>query len=876
MEEVPRAERTGLLLSSDKRTNTLLPGDSLGREILSEESDTYLDTSHTPSPPPSTNTPAPKKPPIVDHVTNQHASLNLPQDESTTTSPAHMDDHNPTHMDDHTHYNGSDTLELEEDETLFNELMSSSSEASLKKAKYSYTDLDWGNRSLDSDLAPNGKKLSNSSPTLSSRVSQQEGDSNGTVEPHLVPEGRSSRGNSIDDEASTPRASPYTSPANIRRWSVRKRRSYDSNDPDESITPMASPYVRRNKSAIVHGTSPNINHNSDHVLTSPVLEPPTPFRSPAVHEPLQSHPEELESSLSSGQNKSVTRPAISQDTEISKSDSDIIEFTPDMSVVGPDDVTITPSDNTLKAKTLPPDAELSSNSIPVAMPLKTDSSPVRRSQSFSSNSKLRILQPHHLREGSLSTDNSPLPSPIFKSKKNKTKDSKLRPQSGSKRHHSPLNRSSPAPPVAVVGLVGTTRTEPNLQDLPLVHVDSSREGTPTLMASGEGGSIILPPPVEFEGSPDIVDPSGNNVEPPITKYGDEDPPRGEGSEDRSILSFLRIRTKRGSRSSTPGSEASPLNDRRLEHDEVNSPVVQTPTTPLTPLAAPLPEPSPVAKTMATPILTPAETNPSDMYSFDEMLQSYDRYANETGKTARSKRLKAEEQTILLNSPDIQRKKEKKKKKKKKRHGHTVALIDSETLKEVRKMTEEDQEGNKPSRKSSDSKVHQLAREYSQRIKERTKYFKRTSTIVVEEPTTPEPTESVKPDWLMQLKEKRRVRSASVEDSLDRVGEEETTSSSSTVASSDNLATSTTEPHPPVSNQVEIEVEGVTTQKTEKDVKRHAHTLGRVGGDMWLADGDNQDLEDVGKEGEGRHKVGRLKGWVRSFAAKFGKKEGTTL
>ena len=660
----------------------------------------------------------------------------------------------------HTYYDQDDNV-TDEQEILFNKLMDSSLDQNTLSSKTS------------SEPYLNNSSLS---PTPLSQSS---------VELNIsLPREHANGQESTDDEGSTPRASPSSSPTSIRRWSMTKRLSYDINDPEDPMTPKASPYIQRHQSRHASSNHVPVSFDAPIALKSPILCPSDELGQDNLHRPTI-------------QDTAIPDPTV-QDTAIPDLVESEIRTGRGMSTAAP----------TSERKTLPPNMRLHSDSgsvhsIPdassksVTTPTMTS---VKRSHSFGNSTKVYI---GHRRDGSLSTDNSPLPSPIFKTKKNKRKDVRYRsPIPGMKRNHN--SQSSPSlRPVAMMGLVSSTRAAPELEDIPVISIDS--------LASDRAGcrrSIILPPPAGFEGLDVDKDTMSEGIKEPEQVC----PPSSDTTEneDKSLLSFFRLKPKKGSRSSTPNE----LNaeDRKLEPDNA-SPVPVTPTIPS------------------------VESNPNDMLSFDEMLQTYDQYATETGQTTRSARVVAE---TLANPSPPSSLPETKKTKKKKRHGHTVANIDEEVMKEVKKLAEKEKE----------SRVRQLAREYSQKIKDRNR--SRFSILFREVETTVTATELNKPDWLEQLKEKKRSRTQLFNAEYQDGGHR----------NFDNITSGNTVAYPhPQSNDIISSSHGMD----QVDTRKKAHTLDRL-------ESDHSELYTE----EGDEKRGRFKGWVKSLAAKFVKKEGTTL
>lgn len=788
----------------------------------------------------------------IDHMTGHVTSDPNPVEPSTSTELHPLSDV----LDDHTHNKDGHThnkpqVLTEEAESLFNDLMTSLPAASLDK-KISYTDLDWGDPASRSNSFSKEPETPPNDPVWSHGRTDSD---TRTISEYA------SRGSSVD-EGSTPRASPYTSPSSIRRWSVRKRRSYDYSDPDEVTTPKSSPYIRRHNSARVKCSSHTSSPGSDQVFSLPVLDPPTQFRN---IETLGPSPDELlETSELDREGVTTTYP----DYEDKEAEVSLLEE----ETSNPTPVTTMTAKNCSKKNgersrpnTLPPDIPFHSNDTLNPIPIEPhststadlhslskkphSSSMVKRSHSFGNNKHLLVI---HKREGSLSTDNSPLPSPKFRG--NQSDKHQRSPNSASDITNHQRTKGSPAPSSPVImSLMAAQRVEQRSPDIPLIHVDPSiavdLEGVASSPGAASTHSLILPPPLEFKGSPDHQERSASRA----SSTGRDDDEHRTEKEERSFFSYFRIKhSKRGSRSATPSDLT--REDKRVEFSasvDISTEVRE------------------IAPVEQAHILSSS----SDMMSFDEALESYDQYASQTGKTARStKHSKVAKEAIIVapsppppsSSPSTQERgkkdeKKKKSKKKKKRHGYTVANIDSNTMKEVQRDLARKEEA----RKTSDSHVQQLAREYSQRIKDRNKLHKKYSTVfeessaavaVGEDPGTPEPG---RPEWLTQLSEKRRMRSADdiLED--DFFEEDECSSIGSNGA---DLGEPRPLPRPQSDDDIPASFAQLRIENGNRT--RQRHTLGGVNHHrVWVE-------EEV--------KTGRLKGWVRSLAAKFVKKEGTTL
>ena len=228
-------------------------------------------------------------------------------------------------------------------------------------------------------------------------------------------------------------------------------------------------------------------------------------------------------------------------------------------------------------------------------------------------------------------------------------------------------------------------------------------------------------------------------------------------------------------------------------------------------------------------------NPDEELSFDEVLESLDLYASTTGKTAKKQ---AKEQKIQHRSPSIPRKE---KKKKDRKRSMTVASIDTTTIiaaKEAMKihtsLTPEP-----PERRNS--KVQQLAREYSKRIKEIQKgsLFKRFSSVR-EEP--PEQTE--RPYWLKELQKRRSPEDGRESDVNCTLQTNEQNGAGCTV-------------------HAENYTSGLTRHYSPEDSQSLQHTQSEATN---ISEDQNNATDPVEHPGKGR-----LKGWVKSIVAKYGNK-----
>ena len=135
---------------------------------------------------------------------------------------------------------------------------------------------------------------------------------------------------------------------------------------------------------------------------------------------------------------------------------------------------------------------------------------------------------------------------------------------------------------------------------------------------------------------------------------------------------------------------------------------------------------------------PTNGNPDEQLSFAEALQSMDHYAVATGTTARSGRIRSV-------SPPPPTKKERRKRE---NRWKTISSISSDTIEAISRTS---RAGTEPEKlKTRNTKVSQLARAYSKRIKE--KRIGRTLSVVEDEGNESDHGE---PLWLNELKQRRK-------------------------------------------------------------------------------------------------------------------------
>lgn len=152
---------------------------------------------------------------------------------------------------------------------------------------------------------------------------------------------------------------------------------------------------------------------------------------------------------------------------------------------------------------------------------------------------------------------------------------------------------------------------------------------------------------------------------------------------------------------------------------------------------------------------PIKGNPNEELSFDEVLRSYDHYASVTGKTTKTK---SKEKRQRSQSPNISKKEVKRKDRKR---SMTVANIDAATVRAARETVVSHASATPDPPRRRVSRVQQLAREYSRKIKDHQKssWLKRFSTVTEE---SPEEEPKQEPGWLKDLRERKRSEGSSQE------------------------------------------------------------------------------------------------------------------
>ena len=327
---------------------------------------------------------------------------------------------------------------------------------------------------------------------------------------------------------------------------------------------------------------------------------------------------------------------------------------------------------------------------------------VVRSHSFGGDRKKRAVHGH---QESRSTETTPQSTPVLKRNGNSSNERVSYSHSGT----ISINQEDVE---AVHSNLGNVEL-----DLKAVQVDSPYEYD--LSSNENQSSTILPPPVEFmdEDKQLTCDhPGVKQHETPSIGYELDSP---KGSVNNLVNNHIDV-------------VSSKEDQEQLPKDTVEESLTQAGGT--------------------VTVITPYQSNPEEMMSFDEVLASFDNYASTTGKTTKSSKHLVK---LRSRSPEAKRRKEKKKKR-----SQTVAGIDADTMNQVKEeLARRSQSKPSSPQQTSDSNVHQLAREYSRKVKDhqRSRIFKRFSTVV-EEPSMPEisRTGRTEPHWLQQLKERKKT------------------------------------------------------------------------------------------------------------------------
>ena len=260
--------------------------------------------------------------------------------------------------------------------------------------------------------------------------------------------------------------------------------------------------------------------------------------------------------------------------------------------------------------------------------------------------------------------------------------------------------------------------------------------------------------------------------------------------------------------------------------------------------------------ISTSLDVPFSGNPNEKLSFDEVLQSYDHYASATGKTTRTN---AKERKKRSRSPSMPKRE---KRKKDRKRSMTVATIDKETVLAAKEaMISRTAATPEPQRRRL-SKVQQLAREYSRRIKEQGGWFKRFSTVVEESPDEEAP--EVEPDWLKELR-KRRKSAGSSQDQDDHTPP---------LAKEDELGLSLVPPNrPPVQSDDTQKASAIGgLDPKESSMALLGQYADNHGSSKHLPRSQSTDYEldrIATPDPFELQRKGGLKGWVKSIVMKFG-------
>lgn len=236
-------------------------------------------------------------------------------------------------------------------------------------------------------------------------------------------------------------------------------------------------------------------------------------------------------------------------------------------------------------------------------------------------------------------------------------------------------------------------------------------------------------------------------------------------------------------------------------------------------------------------------NPHEKLSFDEVLKSLDHYAFTTGKTARTQ---GKEKRRQHRSPSIPRKE---KRKKDRKRSMTVASIDTSTIIAAKEAIKVPTSLTPEPPERRNSKVQQLAREYSKRIKDIQKggLFKRFSSVREEPPELAE-----KPYWLREL-HKRRSQEDSTENEVNvtQLPNEQNGAGCPEHVENHNMVCDT---------QKARSLGGYYAPKDSPTLQRTQSDAANLSPDLTTA------IDPVELAGKGR-----LKGWVKSIVAKYGTK-----
>ena len=559
----------------------------------------------------------------------------------------------------------------EDEESLFNELMDSSSGIVVQIPSVG--------KSKSSTLSRGDAEVLKS---LLKQASSQESDEDFALNESetLLPPREFS---SPDPQDETPKASPFL----MRRWTVQGKTSpVEPENEDTSTTPKASPYIRRHTTPSTRGHSSASSAEDIPII----IEPPSLFRNISRSSSVRS------------MNMATEVPILPAPLQFSEKEAA----------------------NT-QAQSLEAEGKVA---------LSVTSSLTRR-HSYSSEHNRKILV---ARGGTKSTGTSPSASPGVGSKKQdkegSTLDSPISSTLSVLQRHDSFDQSLPQQrhSISMVGLVSTTRSDLSLEDMPSVCPQLS---PPEAQANPVEISVKLQPcPVEHVTNRDLQSRLAPPRNSPTAKAkfstaeekGEQSPSREKKDHDspRSLFRFYRHKKAKPSLASSE----SLLNPSK-EAESENSPAA----------------------------VAPYEGNPEERLSFDEILSSFDQYASATGKTTKTK------PRIRRPSPVLSSKT--KKEKKRRRRSNTVANVDADTIKLVRASLAAQNEV-RPSPRPRSGTVQHLTKQYSRLIQEQQKskvVIKRHATIA--EKPLENPSTEHEPEWLHQLKQRKRTKSQSSQEEL---------------------------------------------------------------------------------------------------------------
>lgn len=238
--------------------------------------------------------------------------------------------------------------------------------------------------------------------------------------------------------------------------------------------------------------------------------------------------------------------------------------------------------------------------------------------------------------------------------------------------------------------------------------------------------------------------------------------------------------------------------------------------------------------MSVTVLPPYKGNPEERISFDEILASFDEYATQTGESNKHR----------FATPNLERKVKKTRKKK----SNTVATIDQSTMKEVRAQLNAQEHSPLP-RARSQTRVQQLAKDYSHRLRDHQR--KRHSTVLSSSEseggiaTSDTPTTKPEPGWLTQLKRKTRGKAKAHQDD------------------SSHVASGLSDSHLPASQRGST-LPSLYSHPAPGVYEPSTKTLPHSSDSTYRSSYDEQDESDATRSG--------FRGWVRTLVDRFSGKD----